>query len=391
MKMRLSGSYKYYIFLFFLTFFLMNVALFVLRWFDSDWWALDYQIYTTVDPVVHLAAFLSFVIYYFSIFFLVLLFFPSQNSKVFAGQTGEKKKLDPFLVTCLLLLQAAGAIFFDVGVAGEVGEAPVFMYFLFLISFDFFYLFYALHEKRSKYLIFVTSVYVFSNVVRGWASFLLYLVIVFWVRRGGFKLKFVLFFMPIAFVMVSILLHIRDIFRGGFSAYDRLVVEGYSDFELLYEYLKASFVSVISRFDLYSHYVGVTWMNNLPSNACLPLQENIIYKIYSKFWVVENCVSLGSILPSFLYDFFIGKGTSFSIGSGFFALNGFDFISYLFSVLLLLLISLLIIRFSLKTKSGYVLASVLVLYVFAQGWNYQFVYMLSGLLFASFYYRLRLK
>jgi hypothetical protein len=362
----------------------MNLVLFLLRYFDRGWWALDYSVYSVVDDSVHALAFLSFIINY-SLIFLILLFCLPKNRNLRSNP--GIINVGPYFVSFLLILQIVSAVFWGVGIAGGLGEAPFYLYFLFLFSFDFFYFYYALNEKNKKRLFLITCIFVLSNLVRGWASFIVYILVIFWIRNGGIRLKKILYLTPIVFFSLAVTLHVRDVFRGGFSGYDRLISEGFYGVGLYYEYARITFVNIISRFDLYSHYIGVSWMSSLPDKACYPIQENIIYLSLSKVFYFDRCQSLGSILPGFLYDFFIGKGTSYSVGSGFYALKGLEFFGYAFSYYIVLITSVLIARLFLKSSSDFILFGFLVLYIFSQGWNYQYVYMFSGLIFASIYYR----
>lgn len=373
------------VFSFFLLFLFANSALFLLRCYDSVWWAFDYQVYHNVEFDLHLKAFLSFLFYYCFIFLCIYFFYPRFAIDYSAGQ----RDLGCLLLVFLLLAQTLAAVFLKVGVAGGTGESPVFLYFLFIFSIDFFYLYYVLHERRRSYIYGITLLYVLSNLVRGWAGFVFFLFVAFWIRKRNFKFRYFFYLSPLLFFLLMILLHVRDVFRGGFSPLDKLIEDGYSGMELVLEYIQVIFVNILTRFDMYSHYIGVSWMEGLPDNACMPIQENIFYKIYTKIFQSDQCVSLGSLLPGYLYDFFRGKGTSYSVGSGFFSLPSDVFWVYALSIFLTLIFSLVFIRFFLRTHASLSLAAILILFIFSQGWVYQFVYMLSGILVASIYYRLK--
>lgn len=72
---------------------------------------------------------------------------------------------------------------------------------------------------------------------------------------------------------------------------------------------------------------------------CIPIQENIFYKVYQIVAVSVECKPLGRILPGELYALFIGEGTSYSIASGFFALPFDKRVGYFISYFLVLIVT----------------------------------------------------
>lgn len=114
---------------------------------------------------------------------------------------------------------------------------------------------------------------------------------------------------------------------------------------------------------------------------CIPIQENIFYKVYQIVASPIECKPLGGILPGELYTFFIGKGTSYSIVSGFFALPINKGLGYFISYFFILILTLLLSSKFLVRKEYISLYLILVFMLLFQGWMYQYVYNFLGFIF----------
>lgn len=358
-----------------------NTILFFLRSFGEGWWLGDSAIYYGVDSGLHSDAYISFVAYW-SIYFLVSLVAFSRR-----GRYVERKNL-PFvfiLVVVFFGFQIFSAINYGVGVASSVGsfQNPM-LYLLILFSFDSFYYIYAVSEKSTMRYFFATLLFIASNIIRGWAGFVIPLFLIIFLRKRWFSRKFGAL-VAVGFVLaVPVLLVLRDYFRGGYSYFDSLESQGFAGVELYTTYFTHVLVAMLTRLDFYSNYIGISQMAGMGVNAnmCIPVQENIFHKALIAAGISSECTSLGSLLPSFLYEFFNGKGTSFAVGSGFMALPADLLLYYFFSYFFVLIITSiymgLFVR-SLEIKCVFIFLSVFLLF---QGWMYQFVYNLIGLFLA---------
>ena len=65
-------------------------------------------------------------------------------------------------------------------------------YIVLLFSFDAFFYAYVLKEKNKNRVVVSTVMFVISNIVRGWAGFIIFLPIIYFLRRGSFRLKYIL-------------------------------------------------------------------------------------------------------------------------------------------------------------------------------------------------------
>lgn len=359
---------------------ILNTTIFGLRVYDVNWWVADYISYYDVDFALHLKAFLFFIFYLSIYYFLCLIFVTNIKTNHF-----ERKNLRPVFIFVLILftIQIFMALYMGVGVAGGVGEAPLISYIVLLFSFDAFFYAYVLKEKNKNRVLFSTLMFVISNIVRGWAGFIIFLPIIYFLRRGSFRLKYILASIASFVLIIPVLMVVRDYFRGGYSAFDFLVDEGFSGRELYLNYLVESYKLLLSRFDFYSNYIGVyrVYNDSVGNSMCMPIQENIFYKVYQIVASSIECKPLGGILPGELYAFFIGKGTSYSIVSGFFALPFDKGLGYFISYFFILIITLMFSSKILVRKEYVSLHLILVFMLLFQGWMYQYIYNFLGFVF----------
>lgn len=367
----------------FFTLLTLNSILFVLRIYDQSWWIADYMSYYDVDFALHLKAFLFFILYLSIYYFLCLIFVKNIKTNHF-----ERKNLRPVFIFVLIFfaIQIFMALYMGVGVAGGVGEAPLISYIVLLFSFDAFFYAYVLKEKNKNRVLFSTLMFVISNIVRGWAGFIIFLPIIYFLRRGSFRLKYILASIASFVLIIPVLMVVRDYFRGGYSAFNFLVDEGFSGRELYLNYLVESYKLLLSRFDFYSNYIGVYRIYNesVGDLMCMPIQENIFYKVYEIVASPIECKPLGGILPGELYAFFIGMGTSYSIVSGFFALPLNKGLGYFVSYFFILIVTLMFSSKILVRKEYISLYLILVFMLLFQGWMYQYIYNFLGFVFGVF-------
>ena len=364
-------------------FIVINFALFALRSQDSEWWIADSQFYRGVSSNLHIQAILYFI-FYLSVYFGILRFFFER-----AGKRVERKDLSKlfWFVLFLFSIQIYFAIFFGIGVASETGRASSSIeYLLLLFSFDGVYYAYALKEKNKKHLLLASLFYTISNIVRGWAGFIIFLTMIYFFRRGKIeKRKLLVFFVAFVFVM-PVLLVVREIFRGGISNLDYLAEGGLSGVDLYLKYFIESLRIILVRFDFYSNYIGVSRMGSQATSGgvCFPIQENIFYKFMVLIRWADSCIALGSILPGSLYSFFADKGTSFSISSGFFALPTEYSILYLLSYVFVLILTSAFVKFLMKFDEYKNFFLVFVFVLLLQGWMYQFLQSMTGFILGYF-------
>lgn len=364
-----------------------NILLFALRELDKEWWFADYQIYSTTSGYVHFAAIFNFIFYVFS-YYLIAALVLSRSST-----TLVRKNLPNvfFTLVILYIVQICLALFEGIGIAGGVGVAPAWALPFLIFSVDGLFFAYALTEINKKRLFCSAVLFVLSNVVRGWAGFIVPAALLYIVRRGGIARKSLVLMFVMGILVVPILFVVRDYFRGGYSHFQLLVDSGFVGFLLLYEYIDVALKLMLSRLDLYSHYIGVyeNFKSGIPPEACNPIIENIIAKIILYFQGGFDCKPLGGVLPGVLYEFFQDKGTSYSISSGFLALPILDavlyFIPYIFSALLTCIIFFRVIQ--IREYSIFAIFFIILLLV--QGWMYQFYYNILGLLIGVFLIRLK--
>lgn len=360
----------------------INGVLFLLREIDQEWWFADYQSYASVDFETHLKAFVFFVIYLF-LFLFVLLLCMKKKFHVLGVENKRNFQLIFFFITFLIVTQIGFALFDSVGVAGGIGTAPFYALPLLLFSPDGFYFAYALSEQNRKRLAFATILFVASNIVRGWAGFIIPLFFIFYIRLNGFSKKAIILSMLGFLIVVPILLVVRDYFRDGYSQYQLLQDSGFSGLSLITEYSGIALKLILSRFDLYSNYIGVLryFGSGLPDYVCTPIIENVLAKVILYPFGGFDCTPLGGVLPGELYEFFRDKGTSYSVSSGFFALPFFDALAYFASYIVILIFTSIVI-FRYINKSYYSIFSIYFFMVLLfQGWMYQFVYNFMGFIF----------
>jgi hypothetical protein len=377
-------------------FFALNAALFFLRESDSEWWLGDYQAYAGVSFDLHARAFVFFT-FYLAIFVAVLSACAKKAAVECAGIAGSGKdafraaskggtKFTFFIVFFLLVTQAALAIVDTVGVAGAVGDAPIYALPLLLFSPDGVYYAYALSDRNKNRFLAATLIYVLSNVFRGWAGFIVPLALVFYIRNNGFSKRELIFSALGFFVAAPILFVVRDYFRGGYSSYQLLTDSGLVGVSLLTEYSSLALKLILSRFDLYSNYIGVSqnFAGGLPDYVCLPIVENVFSKFILYPFGGLKCTPLGGVLPGELYKFFLDKGTSYSVVGGFFALPFGEAAGYFLSYFFVLLLTSVIV-FKVINKPRYSNFFVfLAMVLLFQGWMYQFIYNFLGFVVGIF-------
>lgn len=369
-------------------FLLANTTLFILRSTGAEWWLGDALIYSGVDQELHTSAFISFLVYWCMFFFVSCVLFIKK------GREMERKNL-PFIFILLALffvLQIYAALEYGLGVASSTGSVqnPLF-YLLMIFSFDAFYYVYAVYEKnKSRYLV-ATFLFVTSNIIRGWAGFIIPLLLIVFLRRRSFSRKMGALLVISFVLLVPMLLLLREYFRGGNSYFYILQANGVSGVELYYDYFLYVLASMLSRLDFYSNFIGISQMASFieGGDICTPIQENIIHKILITTGLSSECISLGSALPSFLYGFFSGRGTSFAVGSGFMALPLNSLVSYLMSYMLVLLGAGLYAAISVRYLEVKCIFVFLAAFLLFQGWMYQFVYNFIGFVLAISLIRLR--
>lgn len=368
----------------------LNATLFFLRESDPEWWIGDYQAYDGVSSALHARA-LAFFLLYLAIFFAVL---SACAKKVAADYSGindnstdavsardkDGAKFAFFIVLFLLVAQAALALIDSVGVAGAVGDAPIYALPLLLLSPDGAYYAYSLSERNKKRLFIATLAYVLSNIFRGWMGFIVPLTLIFYIRNNGFSKKALIYSTIIFLAVTPILFAVRDYFRGGYSSYQLLIDSGLTGILLHTEYFSLALKLILSRFDLYSNYIGVSqnFGAGLPDHVCLPIIENIFSKLILYPFGGLECTPLGGVLPGELYEFFRYRGTSYSIVGGFFALPFGDAVAYFFSYfVVLILTSIIVFRVINKPlhSNFFIFLAMVLLF---QGWMYQFIYNFIG-------------
>ena len=122
-------------------------------------------------------------------------------------------------------------------------------------------------------------------------------------------------------------------------------------------------------------------------DICYPFEENLFKRIMVMLGFSSECLSLGTFLPGFLYNFFLGKGTSFSIGSGIMALPAYILIPYLLSYFTIFFTTIIVMIFANKNSGVLIYYIYILFFLFFQGWTYQYIYhflgVILGLLFTK--------
>lgn len=367
-------SVKNFILMFFFTLGSLNVIIFALReLFPSDYWIGDAQVYVNTAFGLHLTALLVFL-GYLTVITLSMLFLLPKKSDICV--TKKNLKLFFIIISVLFILYSISSYFYGVGVAAAVensaGSWQIFFYF---ISIDGLYFAYSLVEKNTKRFVMLSILYSISNILRGWASFVIMILMVYIIRnKPRLNLKKIIITSLLILPFIIILLYAREIFRGGTGIVELYDIDQYSGFNFYWQLLNHSLTRILTRFDFYSNYIGLTTLHNL-ENMSYPLQENIFYKILLKLDFVDEYKSLGSILPAHLYDWFIGKKTSFIVSSGFFALPLIVSLVYLLSNIFIFFISIFIINIFYNKIEVKLFFIQMIYLLFLQGWFYQYAYL----------------
>lgn len=374
---------------FFITLYLLlNLTLFLLRSIDASWWAFDYSIYDETEFILHSKAVAFFCFYIFIMGSIVYYYIIKNKSKSIITRNSRPVF---FLIVMLYMVQIYLA-FNGVGIAGGVGKAPMWALVFLIFSIDGLFYAYALKEKNSKRLAISGAFFIVSNIIRGWAGFVIPAALLYILRRGEIKKTTLIKIMLVGLFLMPFLFIVRDYFRDGYSHFQMLVDSGYFGFGLIFEYIDVFVKLMLSRFDLYSHYIGVGYFfeNGVSAEICNPLKENIFYKIYA--FVIDgfDCKPLGGVLPGMLYDFFLDKGTSYSISSGFFALPFIDILFYAFPYIIVLVVTCYIFFTRIKIKEYSIFLIFFIMVLLVQGWMYQYVYNVLGFMFGVYILRVRM-
>lgn len=361
----------------------LNVTIFILREnYPEIWWVGDQQFYINTNFLLHLKSLFFFLFYLSILTILSILIFKNNNLKFVS-----KKKLNRFfvLISIIFIIYIYVSFFYGIGVASSVensaGSWRIIFYF---ISFDGLFYAYAIIEKNSKRLIIVSILYSISSIVRGWAGFIINLLMLYYVRnKPKISIKKVLLLSILLLPIVGLLLFLREIFRGGTGLVELYNLQHYSGIEFYIQLLNNLLIKILTRFDFYSQFIGIETLNNL-ENMCYPYQENIFYKILLRTDLVEPCNSLGTILPSHLSEWYANKKTSFAVSSGFFALPFHISIIYFYSNIFIFLITTLLIRILFNKYEITLFMISMIFLLFLQGWTYQYIYIYLGFIIGLF-------
>ena len=211
---------------------ILNLIIYLLRSWNSDWWSADYEIYNDVDAKTHFLAFASFV-GYMGIYYLILRKIIPRTTQ-FVEKKNYKKLF--YFIIIIISVQIYFAIVFSVGVAGGTGRAPMIAYVVLLFSFDGVYYAYALTEKNKFRLIAASGLYTISNIVRGWAGFVVFIGFIYFIRLGIVRKKQALIVLLSFTCLMPILFVVRDEFRGGYSKFNYLQDSGLVGVTLYWDY-----------------------------------------------------------------------------------------------------------------------------------------------------------
>lgn len=350
---------------------LINTVLFILReFFPYIWWTGDQQFYTGTSFSTHLESLLFFLFYLLIITILSVCILPNKN------EVYIKKRNIPFsfiIISLLLFFYSLASLFYGVGVAAaSENTAGSWQVLFYLISIDALYFAYALIERNSKRLMIASVLYSLSNVFRGWASFIILLVLIYVIRnRVKLEVKKIIYISILIIPLISVSLYVREFFRGGTGIIEIYNLQGLTGLDFYVQLLNHLLAKIIVRFDFYSHYIGISTLVNTDI-MCYPYQENLFYKIILRTELAKECISLGSMLPSHLAEWYINKKSSFTVSSGFFALalesSGVFFISNIF----IYFISTFIVKLFFNKYEIKMFFIYLIFLLFLQGWNYQF-------------------
>jgi len=381
--MTIQLTVKNFICMMFLSLAGINVLLFVLRELSpSLWWEGEHQFYSDTDFFTHFES-LLFFLFYLSLLTISSLFILSNKKDVYIQKRNIPVQF--FIISLLLFFYSLASFFYGVGVAASTeNSAGSWQILFYLISIDGLYFAYALIEKNSKRLFIAGLLYSISNVFRGWASFVIMLVLIYVIRNNvKIEMKKVLLLVLCLLPTLAILLFVREFFRGGTGLVELYNLQDVTGFEFYFQLFNQLLVKILVRFDFYSHYIGINTLFNT-ENICYPYQENLFYKIIFRTGLVDECISLGSILPSHLADWYIDRKSSFTVSSGFFALPFEMSAVFFISNIFIFLITTLVIRFFFNKYEVKLFVIYLLFLLFLQGWGYQFSFNYLGFIIGIF-------
>lgn len=381
--MNISLSIKNFILFFSLSISTINIIIFFLReLYPKVWWIGDQQFYLNTDSLLHFHALLFFLIYLFIITLISILILDQKNiNYIFL------RNIPIFFILISILLIVYSFVSFQYGVgvaASQTNTAGSWQIFFYLISLDGLFFAYALIEKNTKRLFIVSVLYSISNIFRGWAGFIINLILIYIIRNKiSINIKKILLLCIFLIPIVFSLLFVREIFREGTGLVELYRLEEYSGIEYCLEILNFLLAKILLRFDFYSHYIGITTLKNL-ENMCYPFQENLYYTVLINTELVNKCTSLGSLIPPHLDEWYINKKTSFTVSSGFFGLPFDMMIIYFISNLGILSICLLTIRKFFNKYEIILFIIPIIFLLFLQGWHYQFIFIFIGFIIGLF-------
>jgi len=361
----------------------LNILIFTLREiYPEIWWVGDQQFYVNTNFMLHLKSLCFFLFYLLILTVLSIFIFKNSNLKFIV-----KKNLYGFfiIISIIFIIYIYVSFYYKIGVASSTkNSAGLWQIVFYFISFDGLFFAYAIVEKNSKRLAFVSILYSISNIVRGWAGFVLNLLIIYYIRnKPKISIKKVLIVAVLILPIIILLLFSREIFRGGTGLVELYNLQNYSGIEFYVQLLNHLLVKILTRFDFYSNFIGINTLNNL-GDMCFAYQENIFHKILLRIDLADQCKSLGSILPAHLSEWYLNRGTAFTVGSGFFALPFPVNIVYFYSNILVFFITTLLVRVFFNKYEIILFMLSFVYLLFLQGWIYQYIYIYLGFMMGLF-------
>ena len=284
----------------------------------------------------------------------------------------------------VLIIQSAYliySVYYNAGIAGLISKnESLAKYFFYVLSADFLFLFYFASSSSSKFVIFNTMIFVVSNVLRGWASWYLYLgwlivIKIVWKRRVSFKMIAISAVAGIA--LMPIVLFLKIFFRlsaAGVDYSEILSILGLEYVDLLDIY-SDSFMQLFQRLQHFSS-IAVIW-NNLEifrdqlSSGVVKIffLEGFIGLFLNHFFSVSGVNELNTIVISILQNTdMLESGSATHIGIIGWMIVAYEYIPfYLCYLIFLMLLSHVLVKYS-RSKEVSELNWLIWLLLLMHGW-----------------------
>lgn len=329
------------------------------------------------------------------LFFLLVARIAPRTKGTFEINASRVEKLGVFV----LAYQAASLVFtlqsgLGIAASTESVDGNSKIVFILLSSDYIFFIFFLLARERSKLVWLNSILYLVYSILRGWASGMLLLLVLSYVKRPRrIKARRIFVGIGILFLAVPILMGAREFFRGG-DTQEAGIVETVSLASESIHYEDVLFL-LVNRFDLVppTQTFGVYYKNLLvglnADTVCYPWNEGIYQTIINTFLKNPKCVAAGEALPSIIHgQFFFDRRTSFSVGAGW--LYGADLltaVSYTLYIALLIIWARMLAGPLVRIPAMRGFCVFLIVFYVVPGWYFHYIQAINAVLFANLFLR----